>query len=218
MDRASGSGVFARDPDAMLDLIELETTDALIKQEENKEICKACMDWLKKDGHGLENEVSQDDALSSKAILDYCREKLSSLAFKALNIDVEKATSAARMKTAWRVEGILREFPKFDPVNLWFDYPVHRLDDVGSLKDIQLDVEKATAKKTKTPAEKKREKEEKLMLAFEACDMDGDGKVKLTDLAEYMELSLNTVKNYVDESRKLNRESGMAVKTVKNKN
>ena len=92
------------------------------------------------------------------------------------------------------------------------------MDEVGSLKDIQLDVEKAAAKKTKTPAEKKREKEEKLMLAFEACDMDGDGKVKLTDLAEYMELSLNTVKNYVDESRKLNRESGTAVKTVKNKN
>ena len=202
----------------MLDLIELETTDTLMKQEENKAICKACIDWLKKDGRGLENEVSQDDALSSKAILDYCREKLSSLAFKALNIDVEKAATAARMKTAWRVEGILREFPKFDPVNLWFDYPVHRLDEVGSLKDIQLDVEKAAAKKTKTPAEKKREKEEKLMLAFEACDMDGDGKVKLTDLAEYMELSLNTVKNYVDESRKLNRESGTAVKTVKNKN
>lgn len=33
MDRASGSGVFARDPDALLDLIELEPTDALLKQE-----------------------------------------------------------------------------------------------------------------------------------------------------------------------------------------
>ena len=39
MDRASGSGVFARDPDALLDLIELEPTDALLKQEENKAIC-----------------------------------------------------------------------------------------------------------------------------------------------------------------------------------
>ena len=29
MDRASGSGVFARDPDALLDLIELEPTEAL---------------------------------------------------------------------------------------------------------------------------------------------------------------------------------------------
>ena len=215
MDRASGSGVFARDPDAMLDLIELETTDALMKQEENKAICEVCMNWLKKYARGLENEVSQDDALSSKAMLDYCREKLPSLDFKALNVNIEEASRSSRRKTAWRVEGILREFPKFDPVNLWFDYPVHRVDDVGSLKDIQLDVDKAVAKKTKTPAEKKREKEEKLMLAFEACDMDGDGKVKLTDLAEYMGVSLNTVKNYVDESRKLNRESGMA---VKNKN
>lgn len=32
MDRASGSGVFARDPDALIDLIELETTEALMKQ------------------------------------------------------------------------------------------------------------------------------------------------------------------------------------------
>lgn len=215
MDRASGSGVFARDPDAMLDLIELETTDALMKQEENKAICEVCMNWLKKYARGLENEVSQDDALSSKAMLDYCREKLPSLDFKALNVNIEEASRSSRRKTAWRVEGILREFPKFDPVNLWFDYPVHRVDDVGSLKDIQLDVDKAASKKTKTPAEKKREKEEKLMLAFEACDLDSDGKVKLTDLAEYMGVSLNTVKNYVDESRKLNRESGMAVKTVK---
>ena len=29
MDRASGSGVFARDPDALLDLIELEPTEGL---------------------------------------------------------------------------------------------------------------------------------------------------------------------------------------------
>ncbi|MDE7212078.1 MAG: AAA family ATPase, partial [Lachnospiraceae bacterium] len=42
MDRASGSGVFARDPDALLDLIELEVSDALRKQEENRAVCGAC--------------------------------------------------------------------------------------------------------------------------------------------------------------------------------
>ena len=42
MDRASGSGVFARDPDALLDLIELEPTEALMKQEENKAVCGTC--------------------------------------------------------------------------------------------------------------------------------------------------------------------------------
>ena len=40
--------------------------------------------------------------------------------------------------TAWRIEGTLREFARFDPVNLWFDYPVHKLD-TGLLEDLQPD-------------------------------------------------------------------------------
>ena len=42
MDRASGSGVFARDPDAMLDLIELEISDALREQQETDTVCAIC--------------------------------------------------------------------------------------------------------------------------------------------------------------------------------
>ena len=38
--------------------------------------------------------------------------------------------------TAWRIGGTLREFARFDPVNLWFDYPVHKLDS-GLLEDLQ---------------------------------------------------------------------------------
>ncbi|MBQ9000511.1 MAG: hypothetical protein IJ087_01505, partial [Eggerthellaceae bacterium] len=29
---------------------------------------------------------------------------------------------------AWRIEGTLREFPKFAPVNAWFDWPLHVVD------------------------------------------------------------------------------------------
>lgn len=47
MDRASGSGVFARDPDALLDLIELDLNDNLLKQEENKAVCEVCQHLLK---------------------------------------------------------------------------------------------------------------------------------------------------------------------------
>ena len=46
MDRASGSGVFARDPDALLDLIELEVTDALITSEINNAVCDVCINKL----------------------------------------------------------------------------------------------------------------------------------------------------------------------------
>ena len=70
MNRASGSGVFARDPDAQLDMIELELPDYL------------------KDETGV---------------------------------------------TAWRIEPILREFRSFGHRDVWFDYPLHRLDDKGEL-------------------------------------------------------------------------------------
>ena len=160
MDRASGSGVFARDPDALLDLIELETTDALMKQEENKAICGVCIDWLKH-YDGMLDGVSQDDRCSSVQMLDYCRENLKSLDFKALNVEVQKAVDRVKMLTAWRIEGTLREFPKFQPVNLWFDYPIHRGDESGALKDIQPEDERPPWQKGKEARRKQAEKQKK---------------------------------------------------------
>ena len=37
-------------------------------------------------------------------------------------------------KTAWRISGTLREFPPFLPINVWFDWPIHRLDEIGELE------------------------------------------------------------------------------------
>lgn len=161
MDRASGSGVFARDPDALLDLIELEPTEALMKQEENKAICGACKSFL--DAHfKWQDDLSQDDLLSSTQMLDYCRGHLDKWQMIALERQIEEAKKTVKARTAWRIEGTLREFPKFDPVNLWFDYPVHRIDQVGSLKDLQLEAEKPmwekAAQKRKENAQKTRER------------------------------------------------------------
>mgnify|MGYP003302459424 CR=1 FL=1 len=141
MDRASGSGVFARDPDALLDLIELEITDALLKQEENKAVCNACRQYL--DAHyNWQEDLSQDDLCSSTQMLDYCKSHLDKWQMRALERQLEAARGRVNALTAWRIEGTLREFPKFTPVNLWFDYPIHRIDQVGSLQDIQPEDEK----------------------------------------------------------------------------
>ena len=65
MDRASGSGVFARDPDAMLDMIELDVPDALRKQQGDRAYCDAVAAWL--DAQPLaarwRENLGQDDAL-----------------------------------------------------------------------------------------------------------------------------------------------------------
>ena len=181
MDRASGSGVFARDPDALLDLIELEPTEALMKQEENKAICGACKAYL--DAHfKWQDDLSQDDLLSSVQMLDYCREHLDKWQMKALERQIEETKKTVKAKTAWRIEGTLREFPKFEPVNLWFDYPVHRIDQVGSLKDLQLETsnkpmwQKGKEMRKKQSEQVRKAKKEKYKMAIESFRFEHEDK------------------------------------------
>ena len=171
MDRASGSGVFARDPDALLDLIELDTTEALEKQEMNKAICKACQIYL--DAHfAWKDELSQDDLLSSAAMLGYCKKTLDKWQMNALSRVIEEQKAIAKGKTAWRIEGTLREFPRFEPINLWFSYPIHVLDEVGSLKDLQMETGKPVWEKAKEARQKRSDqarntKHQKYKMAIE---------------------------------------------------
>ena len=76
MDRASGSGVFSRDPDAQLDMIQLELTE------------------------DIKNNLRDGKA------------------------------------TAWRLESNLREFENIEPVNFWFEHPIHRLDTDDNLGEM----------------------------------------------------------------------------------
>lgn len=201
MDRASGSGVFARDPDALIDLVELELTDALLKQEENKAVCSIYQKALEYHNYNyLDEHVSQDDLLSSKAMEDHAKRAISSQ-LNTVKQEVEQAIKSVRVRSAWRVEGTLREYPKFDPVNMWFSYPIHMIDDVGSLKDIEPEGEQPPWKKNftkkKTPEERKEERKKALELAYEACGIDE--KITVDSLAEYMGISDKTVRRRINE-------------------
>ncbi len=197
MDRASGSGVFARDPDALLDMTELTPTDAIRKQLENRAACAACTALLDKRGHG--DDYSQDDALSRAKMLDICRDLLAPADLRMLDTEIDRATQHAMAQTAWRIEGTLREFARFDPVNLWFDYPVHRLD-TGLLEDLQPETEmqargrKGAASRWGGAGKEDAKKKAKRTLenAFEACTMDGE--VTVYAMAEYLDLKPVTVK------------------------
>lgn len=200
MDRASGSGVFARDPDALLDLTELELTDSIIKHEKDKMTCKICYDRLKKCGH--EDDVSQDDICSAKQMREALRNAVPDADYKHVCDFITKCEKRTESRTAWRIEGTLREFPKFPPVNVWFDYPVHRIDKTDVLKDIQPDDGRAVGwqknfSKKKTEKERKDERKESLETAFDACMIDG--KVTLSGMAEYMGVTEKTVRNRIKE-------------------
>lgn len=140
MDRASGSGVFARDPDAQLDMIQLETSDE----------------------------------------------------FMAKNANVMTST-------AWRLESSLREFQNFKPVNFWFEYPIHRVDDTGVLAknyaegDPKANLEKS-GKRKQTPESRKEEFD----TAFD-INVDDDGTCDVLELAEYLDIKERTVRDRIRE-------------------
>lgn len=73
-DRASGSGVFARDPDAILDMTELSLKNVIGKYE-------------------------------------------------------EQVPDHSESVSAWELSSTLREFAPMEPQRIWFDYPVHKLDE-----------------------------------------------------------------------------------------
>ena len=204
MDRASGSGVFARDPDALLDLTELEVTDALLKQEENKAICKVYADIFRRDYNNYYmNDISQDDMLSAAQMKMHADRKLTLSQQGEAAKAIEQAKAAARMKTAWRIDGTLREFPKFEPVNFWFDYPLHMPDTTGALKDLEPEGEAQAWSKRgisarKDPEQKKEERQNELEIAYSNLEMDGE-PITVEDLAEAMAVTKRTVWNRIKE-------------------
>lgn len=202
MDRVSGSGVFARDPDALLDMIELEQTDALRRQQEDAAVCAAIELAMAEHGpEGWEDVVADDDRVVAKRFLEAARALLGREREKRVLDAVVAARAAAKARTAWRIEGTLREFPRFDPLNLWFDYPVHRTDKTGALSDVEPEGEappwKRNLAKKRTPEERKKERKAAFDEAFASCDTGAGVTVK--DVAEYLGVTEKTVRNRAKE-------------------
>ncbi|MBQ1554587.1 MAG: AAA family ATPase, partial [Clostridia bacterium] len=204
MDRASGSGVFARDPDALLDLIELDVTDGILQQERQKAVCRVYADRLER--LHLTDRLSPSDALSESGLNRQCRKLLDPDDFDRLTADVRETEKAIRRLTAWRVEGTLREFPKFPPVNIWFDHPVHRVDTAGVLDGLEAESERPiwekASDKRKEQAEKQKEKQSQAFAdAFRQLAADG-GNVEAAALAEALEVKAETLNAWLGDGKK----------------
>jgi len=148
MDRASGSGVFARDPDAQLDLIQLELSE------------------------DIRNNVADGNA------------------------------------TAWRLESSLREFRNIQPLNCWFEYPVHRVDSNRQLAGLSAQGSPEANLSRSSKRTSCSERESMLNTAFGICAVHGVSTVK--DLAEYLGIAEKSVRRYLDEfSQQYGTENGV---------
>lgn len=206
MDRASGSGVFARDPDALLDLIELDLSDNIVKNEVNKAVCSECRTFLNKHANNWADDLSQDDCLIGNKLLEYCRNTLNALDMTVLMKNINKAIDETKTRTGWRIEGTLREFPKFPAVNLWFEYPIHKVDESGVLADIEPDDVKPQWQKAKDKRQEqaKRNKESKLNkfeIEFSNIELEGR-EILAEELAEKLDTSSKTLLGWLGNGKK----------------
>ena len=207
MDRASGSGVFARDPDALIDLVELELTDEIRKQQINSMTAKIYQDAINQMNRPyMEQFVGLDDLQSSFQMRNHFERAVTNVKDRVtVNDAVTDQTTKIENSTAWRVDGTLREFAKFKPRNIWFSYPTHTVDETGILADIQLDDNTPSWKKNleksgkkQSPAQRKKDRKEAFETAYSALN-DGIQPVTQEDMCEYLGISSRTFKRRLEE-------------------
>lgn len=193
LDRASGSGVFARDPDALIDLIELELTEDVYSMQLNQAKCKVFDEAIRSNNPGYYDEnVGIDDTLSLPQITSHANRALTQSALLKCSNECNKVEDEIRTLSAWRVSGTLREFAKFKPVNMWFRYPKHEIDEAGVLADIETESaqpmwKKAIEERKKNAKDQKEEQLNEFEIAFSNLEMDGE--VLLSDLADALDLA-----------------------------
>jgi hypothetical protein len=187
MDRASGSGVFARDPDALIDLIELDIPDRdnII----NQAVRDQCAKWLSMYRPGWTEELSQDDQCNHAMVKAYFDKVIPPGIKGMLDAQLETLKKTTAYKTAWRVEGVLREFAPMEPRNVWFEYPIHKADTSGVLRDFAADGEKhgsiykAQKARKENARQKRKTKREELEAAIQ--NANGGEPVTVKELVEY---------------------------------
>lgn len=126
-DRASGSGVFARDPDAMLDMIELKIDKMRREEFARRRLRERLEEALTQAGVKWEEWEEQG---WSEFYIKACQTIGPTKCQEAL----ERGSADARGVTGWRIESVLREFAPFQPVKVVFRYPCHYMDEWGLLE------------------------------------------------------------------------------------
>ena len=148
IDRSSGSGVFARDPDAIVDIVGLEDP------------CGLTAEYRK--AHHLEDYASP-----------------------------------------WRTEFTTREFVPHDPVDMWFEYPVHRRDDDGILSHLGAagSAENANQVRQTLRDDERAEKRSKLDNTIDEL-ISADDAVTVHDVADALGVTEKTIRSRIKGSEK----------------
>ena len=213
IDRASGSGVFARDPDAIIDMTEIGVNEGE-RQELTARLMEGVDDAYLKSSGQWDNlaKVHPEDLKNRLAKQLAVEEGLNQDPDKRATYE-ESITQAKELGEcpAFRLSFNLREYRSPEAKNVFFKYPRHIVDPSGYLSELYLVGDNSTEKLTgrKERADKKRSDEKREW--YEDQRKDGE-MVSISDMAEKFGCVMNTVKKWIDDQEDLKRENGWILK------
>ena len=93
--------------------------------------------------------------------------------------------------TAWWLESSLREFENIEPVNFWFEHPIHRLDTDGNLGEMPAQGTLEAGRMKNSHSKTAEACAEEFRNAYQALNMDGN--VTVSDMMGYLNVSDKTI-------------------------
>lgn len=191
-DRASGSGVFARDPDALLDLVELNAAEPRKVYTENI-VLAAMGEYLSEIKPGWRDLVaSADDLMVSVKLRAAIAKHLSREQENKLVNTMSSTRAETERVSAWRIEGTLREFASFKPRDVFFSYPTHVVDVAGLLEDAKPDGEEAPWKAQRKASATDQKVEKKKAFVSAVTALSESGPPTREEVIEYLGVSKRT--------------------------
>jgi RecA-family ATPase len=204
-DRSSGSGVFARDPDAIIDIIELNLEQSHKAVLDNRYVCPVVSRFMDEHKSGWQSAIGQDDAIVAAKFIEAARAMLDDKHKKDLQQRIDEARYHILKFSGWRLEGTLREFAPFDACNMLFTYPIHVADTDQILASAKADGEETPAetamRKKREAGHTKQSQREELIAAHEDLD-DGSG-VMVGDMADAIGVTVRTLKGRIAKTKML---------------
>jgi hypothetical protein len=151
------------------------------------------------------DEWGQDDLIVASKLIPLVENNLDEWQLSQFRRAIKRVRDREASKTAWQIDATLREFPGFDPINIWFEYPVHRIDGSGALKDIKPEAEKTPWEKSKERIKEQNkqahaESIDRFQIAFTNLELN-EKPILADDIAAALDVPAKTVRSWFGNGR-----------------
>lgn len=212
IDRASGSGVFARDPDAIIAMSELFVSDVDREEIKARAVESEVDIQLKKTGQWENIEKTKPQLLTDRIAKQELVDSYFSRTTKGLEEYKQKIAEAEELGDcpAFRISMVLREFKSPADENYFFRYPIHVKDPTGVLEEALLEGDNSIEAMNKKKSEKTKKRADQKRAWYDQQRKDGK-MISVKDIVERFQCSENTVRNWVNSQPDLKRENGWII-------